>query len=404
MTTLDATRERTQTVEIERILPGGVGLARVEGRSVLVAGTAAGDIVEISLAGKRAALLRVVSPSADRVTPVCQDVDTCGGCDLMHLAYPAQLDAKRGILEDCLRRIGKLDEWPEIAVIGSPAELGYRWRAAFHVADDGTLGYVGRRSNDVVSIRRCHVLHPTLEAWRAGFDASALPRGERLSAMTGGERISVSTGSPAEVLGVAVGQERYLASADGFFQANGALVERLVGEVVRMAAVRPGDGVLDLYAGSGLFSLPLARRAETVNAVESDRRSIELFRRTLVESKTPNVEIRQGRVERVLAAGVGGISPDVVVLDPPRAGAGAEVVGRITALGPRRVVMVSCDPATFSRDVRSFADRGYELRELAMLDMFPQTHHLEVVALLEPVEGMPTRRWLQGAPGAEPPG
>lgn len=384
MTTLDANRARTHTVEIERILPGGVGLARVEGRSVLVAETAAGDIAEISLDGKRVELVRVVTSSPDRVVPVCQDVGTCGGCDLMHLGYPAQLAAKRGMLEDCLRRIGKLSAWPEIAVVGSPAELGYRWRAAFHVATDGSLGYVGRRSNDLVSIRRCHVLYPALEAWRAGFDASGRARGERISAMTDGERISVAAGPPAEVLDVPVGRERFLASADGFFQANGALVERLVDEVIRMAAVRPGDRVLDLYAGAGLFSLPLARRAGTVIAVESDRRSIELLRRTLVESKTSNVEVGQGRVEEALARRAGGQSPVVVVLDPPRAGAGAEVVGRITALGPRRVVVVSCDPATFSRDVRSFADGGYGLRELTLLDMFPQTHHLEVVGLLEP--------------------
>jgi len=384
MTTLDVNQARTHTVVIERILPGGVGLARVQGRSVLVEGTAAGDVVEISLAGKRVALLRVVTPSADRVTPVCQDVGTCGGCDLMHLAYPAQLNAKRSMIEDCLRRIGKLSEWPEIAVIGSPKGLGYRWRAAFHVARDGSLGYVGRRSNDLVSIRRCHVLNPALEAWRAGFDASGLPRGARVSAMTDGDSISVAAGAPAEVLGVPVGGERYLASADGFFQANGALVERLVDEVVRMTAVQPGDRVLDLYAGAGLFSMPLARRGATVVAVESDRRSIELLRRTLVESKTANVEIRQGRVEQALTSRAGRAAPEVVVLDPPRSGAGAKVVGGIAALGAHRVVMVSCDPATFSRDVRSFAELGYRLRELSVLDMFPQTHHLEVVGLLTP--------------------
>ena len=142
--------------------------------------------------------------------------------------------------------------------------------------------------------------------------------------------------------------------------------------------------MLDLYAGAGLFSLPLARLLATVVAVESDGRSVELLRRSLIESKTSNVEIRRRRVEEALARRGAEISPDVVVLDPPRAGASAEVVAGIAALGARRVVMVSCDPATFSRDVRSFAELGHRLRELSVLDMFPQTHHLEVVGLLTP--------------------
>ena len=384
MITPDKSDAQIHTVEIERIVPGGSGLTRVEGRAILVDGTAPGDLVEVAVWDKGAALRRVVSPSPDRVVPVCQDLGPCGGCDLMHLAYPAQLAAKRGMLEDCLRRIGKLTTWPDIQVIGSPDELAYRWRASFHVAGDGSLGYKGRRSKTVVPIRRCHVLHATLEAWRSGFDATDQATGARVSAMTDGQRISVAAGSPAETLTVPVGQERYLASADGFFQANGSLVERLVAEVVRLAAVEATDVVLDLYAGAGLFSIPLARSAASVVAVENDRGATELLRRQVAMSTTTNIEVRRQRVDHALARRRERMRPGVVVLDPPRAGAGSDVVGRIAALGPRRVVMVSCDPATFSRDVRTYAGRGYGLRELLLLDMFPQTHHLEVVGLLVP--------------------
>lgn len=384
MTTPGADEPNIQTVTVERILPGGVGLGRVEGRSVLLGGTAPGDVVEVQVAGNRASVLRVLEASPDRVRPVCQDLGPCGGCDLMHLAYPAQLAAKRGMLEDCLRRIGKLATWPEIQVVGSPAELAYRWRASFHVAGDGSLGYKSRRSNAVVPIRRCHILHPALEAWRASFDAGRLPMGTRVSAMTDGDRVSSSARPPAEALTVRIGEERYLASADGFFQANGALVDRLVSEVVRLAAVEAMNSVLDLYAGAGLFSIPLARLAASVVAVESDRGAAKLLRRQVIETRIDNVEVRQLRVEQALARRGGRMRPDVVVLDPPRAGAGAEVVGRIATLRPSRVVMVSCDPATFARDVKTFADKGYALRELMVLDMFPQTHHLEVVSLLEP--------------------
>lgn len=383
MTTPDERETHTRTVTIERLLPGGVGLGRVEGRSVLVEATAPGDVVEVRSAGNRASLVRVLEPSPDRVVPVCQDLGPCGGCDLMHLDYPAQLAAKSGMLEDCLRRIAKLTLWPEIGVIGSPEKLAYRWRASLHVASDGTLGYNSRRSSTVVPIRHCHVLHPALEAWRAGFDASRLPVGARVSAMTDGQRVSMSAGSSAEVLTVPVGHERYLASADGFFQANGALIERLVEEVVRLAAVTRGDRVLDLYAGAGLFTIPLARLATSLVAVESDRGAIALLRRQFAELDILNVEIRPQQVEQALARRGERLRPDSVVLDPPRAGAGAEVVNRIAALEPSRVVMVSCDPATFARDVRTFGAGGYALRELLVLDMFPQTHHLEVVSLME---------------------
>ena len=202
--------------------------------------------------------------------------------------------------------------------------------------------------------------------------------------MTDGDRVSVSARSPAEVLSMPVGQERYPAAADVFFQANGALVERFVAEVVRMAALQPSDRALDLYAGAGLFSIPLARLGETVIAVESDPRSVELLRRHIVESDITNIEVRRQRVEHALTPPGGRMRPDVVVLDPPRAGAGAEVVDRIARMKPKRVVMVSCDPATLSRDVGAFSEGGYGLRELLLLDMFPQTHHLEVVSLLEP--------------------
>ena len=387
MTTPDERAMNIHTVTVERLLPGGVGLARVEGRSVLLAGTAPGDVVEVRTEGNRASVLRIVEPSPDRVVPICQDLGPCGGCDLMHLAYPAQLAAKRGILEDCLRRIGKLGVWPDIQLVGSPDEFAYRWRASFHVAGDGSLGYKSRRSNTVVPIRQCHILYPALEAWRAGFDARDIPAGTRVSAMTDGHGISVAAGSPADTLTVPIGQERYLASADGFFQANGSLVEQLVAEVVRMAAVGGTDRVLDLYAGAGLFTMPLARQAASVVAVESDRGATALLRRQVAELTTTSIEIREQRVEHALARRGERIRPDIVVLDPPRAGAGSEVVGRIAELRPSRVVMVSCDPATFARDIKTFVERGYNLRELTLLDMFPQTHHLEVVGLLSQVPG-----------------
>ena len=380
MTTPDHGVSKRATVD--RILPGGLGLIHLEGRTILLPGTAPGDIVDVAVEGRSSTVVRLVQPGPGRVVPVCQDVEPCGGCDLMHLAYPAQLEAKRAILEDCLRRIARLEAWPAITVVGSPAELGYRWRAAFHVAADGSLGYKARRSNNVVPIRRCHVLHPTLEAWRTGFAASSGAGSERISAMTDGERISVAAEGPAEVLTVTVGDETHRAAADGFFQANGALVARLVDEVVRMAVVDAGQDVLDLYAGVGLFSLPLARRSRSVTAVESDRRATDLLRAQLTGSKVGNVEVLRQRVERLLARPSAGRRADVVVLDPPRAGVGEEVARRIARLTPRRIVMVSCDPATFARDVRTFGTEGYALDELVLLDMFPQTHHLEVIGLL----------------------
>ena len=426
-------------LQIQKIVYGGNGLAHsAEGKTVFVPFTLPGEIVKASLNAVKggfaeATLEAVPEPSADRVAPKCAHFGACGGCQYQHAKYPAQLEIKRGILRETLERAG-LTSLPQVQVLASePWE--YRNRIRLRVSEiDGKLrvGYLRRASSDFLPVHMCPISSPIL--WRAAEmllalegDASRWVRWaeevelftdrdqtkvqltlflrkepaadfsrfcEALHSMlpelsgagvalieTNGrsrksQRIRPRAHWGADGLSYPVGETNYWITRGGFFQVNRTLLERFV---TLVTANSEGKLAWDLYAGVGLFSQVLAKGFAEVVAVEAAATDlVRSFRgpgRRAVEATTVDF-LRQVVLERD--------KPDLVVVDPPRAGIGQEVCSLLMRVKPGEIVYVSCDPSTLGRDLKQMVDSGYKLHELHMVDMFPQTFHQETVAVLRP--------------------
>ena len=407
-------------VTIERILPGGVGLAHAEGRTVFVALAAPGDVARVRVESVRgrvafASILEVLQPSPSRVEPPCPYFGRCGGCDFQQLNYRAQLEAKVEIIRDCLRRVARVEPPAEIHITPSPLEWRYRSRARWqHDAVRNFLGYYERGSHRVCDVVECPVAAPEVQTrltrLRESMSEGALPSdAAEFEAVAGDSGVALAPSiEPADEREQArvIAGERYRFDAGCFFQINHALLEPLVREGLR-GAVRgdevktvnesentshvsvenidyvSGETALDLYAGVGLFTLPLARRFGRVVAVEGNAASTAYARRNLSDAGLSNARVETAAVGAWLAHNAERLgSVDFVLLDPPRGGAEPEAVRGIIALNPRHVSYVSCDPATLARDLLAFTSAGYSLASVRAFDLFPQTHHVETIAHL----------------------
>ncbi len=411
-------------VEIERVVPGGAGMAHARGLTVFVPLAAPGDRLRVSVERVKggvafASLREIVAAGPDRVEPPCPYFGRCGGCDFQQLNYRAQLAAKVEIIRDCLRRIARIDPPAEIPVAPSPAEWHYRSRARWqHDPRNDHLGYYELASHRVVDVAECPVVVPELQgalarlraavgmretgeraalserassnfSERASSDLRAPRAGERSSALSEFEAVAgedgVSLLPPLDEADDAertrtIAGERYRFDASCFFQINHALLDALMRAAV---GDERGDTAVDLYCGVGLFTLPLARRFARVTGVESNAAATAFARRNLSDAALTNAEIKTAQVGDWLSRRAARLAPvDLVLLDPPRAGAERGALEGMIALRPRRLVYVSCDPATLARDLRGLASAGYTLDSIAAFDMFPQTHHVETIARL----------------------
>jgi len=388
-------------VTIEKLVYGGDGLAHIGSRAVFVPYSAAGDKVAVRITSlarnyARGFIERLTEPSPVRRTPPCPVFGTCGGCQLQHLEYPAQLEAKSAFLRESLRRIGGID-WPhEIEVIGSD-EFGYRSRAEIKIERDDAghtrIGYFRAGTREVCEVESCPILLPAAnrELQRLHAEKYLIPSDSTRVYLTAGDEgviVTPANGASArasefDALGTAhqhIGGIDYAFGIRSFFQSNRSLVEELVRASV---GEMQGAVAVDLYAGVGLFSLQLSRRFEHVYAIESDRFAANHGIENLRANGIVNVRYEAISVEAWLKYKSAAIPrPDFVLLDPPRAGAGRKVIERLVSLAPKVITYVSCDPATLARDLRDLLDRGYSLRSITGLDMFPQTFHVEAVAHL----------------------
>jgi tRNA/tmRNA/rRNA uracil-C5-methylase (TrmA/RlmC/RlmD family) len=285
----------------------------------------------------------------------------CGGCDFQHVSLPAQRALKAAVVREQLARLAKLDVEVEVeAVPGDDHGLHWRTRMEYAVARDGSRGMRRHRSREVIPIEECLIAHP---------DAIETTAGHRVEGLV---HATVAT---------AHGEHGFTVAADGFWQVHPGAPGVLVDTVVEMLDPQPGEKVLDLYAGVGLFAAFLGERVgETgrVVAVEGDRTACEHARANLGHLRRATVI--PGSVDRVLASSYD--EPfDLVVLDPPREGARRKVVEQVVDRAPRAVAYVACDPAALARDLATFAEHGYRLAGLRAFDLFPMTHHVECVAL-----------------------
>lgn len=418
------------TVAIEKPAAGGRMIARHDRAVVLVSAAIPGEEVEVEVERVQrgtawARTIRVMAPSPDRITPVGDW--TCGGNVLAHVRYPRQLALKRDIVRDAFVRIGRLTVPEDLPVAASPVD-GYRMRARLHVAD-GRIGFFREGTHEVCDAAPTGQLLPeTVDVLRElaarvrsaraadieGVELSencpadgravhlllrerarAVPAlaSERVAGVTGmscsgGHRFGTRTlwGSPevTDTLAVPSGEGALTVTLTrhvrAFFQGNRFQLVPLVAAVT--SAVPPGR-VLDLYAGVGLFSVALAARGDTtVVAVEGDRTAaLDLTRNAA--AATGEIVARMEPVESFLAEAGAAAPPDTVLVDPPRTGLSREAVRGVLSVQAARVVYVSCDVATLARDARVLVDAGYRLGDVRSLDLFPNTAHVETVAVFD---------------------
>lgn len=378
-------------VEIERLLPGGVGLAHAGGKTVFVLFAAPGDRLRVRVDNERgnvlfASIEEILTPSPVRVEPPCPYFGRCGGCDFQQMTYEAQLAAKAEIIRDCLHRIARLENVPEFAVTGSPDTWRYRMRATWQIdREHQMIGYYERGSRRVCDVADCAVLQPALqeqlEQVRATEWGQFPEELQHLDVIVGENGVSFAPPF-AEFetlpLNLTVRGEVYQYNAETFFQINPSLLGALIDFALADSA---GVRALDLYSGVGLFTLPLARRFENVVAVEANAAAARFARRNLQHADLSNIRIitatvtdwfRDASLDQV----------DFVLLDPPRAGAESAVINGILDLKAPRICYVSCDPATLARDLKKLVAGGYLVQSLNAFDLFPQTHHVETVVHL----------------------
>ncbi|MFL6256943.1 MAG: class I SAM-dependent RNA methyltransferase [Pyrinomonadaceae bacterium] len=382
-------------VRVERILPGGVGLAHAEGQTLFVSLAAPGDLARVRVDSTKgraafASIVEVLEASSSRAEPPCPYFGRCGGCDFQQLTYEAQLAAKAEIIRDCLRRVAHTEPPSEIEVVPSPEVWRYRSRARWqHDPVRRHLGYYERGSHHICDVAECPVAAPPVAArlarLRELMSEGSLPQEPEFEAVAGDEGVALKPAvDPVDEFEQVrrIGVESYHFDAGCFFQINHALLEPLVAEGLR-GTTEGGDIALDLYSGVGLFTLPLARRFKQVIAVEGNSASARYARRNLSGASLDNARVETSAVGDWLtrhAAELG--HADFVLLDPPRAGAEPEALRAINALKPTHISYVSCDPATLARDLRHLLDANYYIHSLRAFDMFPQTHHVETVVHL----------------------
>ena len=378
-------------VEVERILPGGMGLAHAGGKTVFVSLAAPGDRLLVRVEREQgnvlfASIEEIIEPSPLRIEPPCPYFGRCGGCDFQQLTYEAQLAAKAEIIRDCLHRIARIENVPDFVVTPSPDNWRYRMRATWQIdREQRTIGYYERGSRRVCDVVDCAVLRPALqeklEEVRATEWRQVPEELKHLDVVQGENGVSFApafAGFHTSELSVTVRGEVYQFNAEAFFQINrsllGPLIDFALGDV-------SGESVLDLYCGVGLFTLPLARRFKNVVAVEANPAATRFARRNLQQAALTNARVITATVtDWFRSRPVGPV--DFVLLDPPRAGAESAVIKGILDLRPAAISYVSCDPATLARDLKKLIGGGYAIDSIAGFDLFPQTHHVETVVRL----------------------
>ncbi len=381
-------------VEVVKIIPNGLGLCFAEKLTLFVPLSAPGDRLVVEIADLRgrtafAKILKVLEESPERSAPECRYFGECGGCDFQHLTYEAQLGAKLEIIRDCLKRIAKIEEEPEISIVPCPEPYGYRLRTQVHADPHSKeIGFYKRQSHDVIEAESCPILVPGLDETiadiRSSFDWSNTSLGTiNIEAGFAGGKASVYSEEIFQTvneLEFEASGFRYGFDARSFFQANKFMVGPLIEEAVRGHS---GDLAIDLYCGIGLFTLPLARSFGSVIGVESSMPSFRFAEKNAQTAGLENAVFVNSRVKRFLQAEPEKLSDaDLVLVDPPRSGVKGAALKMIANAAPKRITYVSCDPSTLARDVRLLIDNGYEIDRFTAVDLFPQTHHVEAVVHL----------------------
>ena len=391
--------------KIGKVAHGGHCVARHDGRVVFVRHALPDETVRVEITdgmeGDRFLLgdaIEVLTASRHRVVPACRFAGpgNCGGCDWQHSDLAYQRELKAAVVAEQLQRLAGLAVEVDVeALAGDPQGMRWRTRTEFAIDASGAAGLHRHHSREIVPVQDCLISSERVIG--TGVLDRRWPMATSVDVVdASGEARAVTVPLPSRHQSVPHVTERvdtgqwsaeFRLSARGFWQVHPAAAATFVAHVRRELAARPGERALDLYAGVGLFALALADAVGptgAVLAIESDARAIADAKGNL--RMRPEIELRRGKVDRALKPLVRqGIRTDLVVLDPPRTGAGKSVIKDVAALGPRAIAYVACDPAALARDVAYARDAGYGMRSLRAFDAFPMTHHVECIAILEPL-------------------
>jgi 23S rRNA (uracil1939-C5)-methyltransferase len=419
-------------VEINSMAFKGYGVGRMDSKVVFIPYSVTGDEawVEIIEEKKRYAmgrLIEILRPSPWRVESPCPYFGVCGGCQWQHIAYANHGELKKEILKELLKRLGGVKEIPPITVKPSPDPYNYRTRVQLKVKGE-SLGYYKEKSHELVDIQHCPIAHPLANQIIPFLRKvlSSLPQLEEIeinispeegkgvlllhlpkfkqqleifakeflsthSLLKGlavvGKRRTTLWGEPHLNFTIPFnrnGRKEHLklrTSPESFFQVNLKQNQTLIQKVLEFANLKRNEMGLDLYAGIGNMTLPLAMASKEIWGVEENLVAVKDARFNAEKNGVENCRFIHGKVEDILRHWKRE-RPDLVALDPPRTG-GKTILDRVVSLKPKKIVYVSCEPTTLARDLGLFSNRGYALHGLALIDMFPQTYHMEVIGLLQ---------------------
>jgi 23S rRNA (uracil1939-C5)-methyltransferase len=399
---------------LEKLTYGGDAMGRLpDQRAVFVPFGLPGERIRVKLTEEkknfaRGEIVEILEPSPDRIEAKCIHFGKCGGCHYQNLRYEKQLQAKTDILIDQLKRIGKIDNPPVQQMVACPTPWNYRNHLQFHLTEDGKLGFVSHQGLGVREISECHLPEPSInELWpqlefepgtnidrvslRAGAEddlmlvlESESPETPELEIEAGISVTHVYEGNTVVIAGsdhilMHVLDRDFKVSAASFFQVNTPMAEKMVQHLMTNLPITQSTTLLDVYCGVGLFSAYLAPKCKSVIGIESSESSCEDF--TVNLDEFDNVELYEGTAEDVMPHLEA--KPDIVLVDPPRAGLDKAVVDGILNLSPRVIAYVSCDPSTLARDAARLINGGYHLKDVTPFDLFPQTYHIESISMFE---------------------
>lgn len=440
-----AEKNKEYTVKIEAVSSDGSGIARLDGYTVFVPGTVTGDTVRILIVKTKPAygygkLLEIITPSEMRCEPPCPHCLKCGGCQFMAVSYPMQLELKKGFVRDAMQRIGGIGTNPDI--IGADNPQRYRNKMIFPFDTEKRWGFYRTHSHDVIPLSDCLLgdrlnadIMDTVSAYMKKYSVPAydetahtgiirrvfirsadgkfmvvisangtqLPHTDELieslrsvsdkivsiilnvnkkrtNLVLGDKNITLwgRDTLPAVLCGL-----KYEISPHSFFQINPTQTEKLYKTAIEFANISPSDSVMDIYCGIGTISLTAAKRAKNVIGIEIVPEAIRDAEKNAAANNITNAEFYCSAAEDIVPELIKkGTSPNIIILDPPRKGSDAATLSAIVQAVPKRVVYVSCNPATLARDVKFLTENGYTPAKVTAVDMFPYTTHVETVVLL----------------------
>lgn len=384
----------TMTLVIEKLVYGGAGLARHEGRVVFVPGVAAGEKITARLIKDRgnfveAELVSVLEASPERVTPPCQYVELCGGCQYQHLSYQEELRWKEAQVRELLTRHGGVPNDKIGPIVASPKDYGYRSSVTLHRTKPGPvpqrMGFIGRDKTTPIVIDRCLLTQPELERvfqWDENLAREEDRRTYRIAADG-----NCVTSRKELYYRIPIAGEELVASTQGFFQNNLAVAEAMTRQAGKWLRSVRADHVADLYSGVGLFGLLSSPPKASVTFVEESEASVQALRMNISDRPGRRFRVHAARVEKAFSRVLSDAQPaiDAIVIDPPRSGMTRDLCQKIAeAKGIGSIVYISCDPSTLARDLKILTAPGKRRVEAVIpFDMFPRTQHIETMVFLK---------------------